>query len=151
MNKTTGRITRAKSENDSPNPVAPPTRPNATIAPERVVRNIPARLNDSFHASERDASRLQCSVDRICRRIAGEAPAVGSASPARGAGAGSFPMPAVRSNIIAANSLEDSVRYYGAARMDDPGVGRVLVPAGECWWLDGGDRGGVRMATCPLW
>jgi len=51
-------------------------------------------------------------------------------------------MPAVRSNIIAANSLEDSARYYGAAGMSDmkkaftptglgpclcdPGVGRVL-------------------------
>src|SRR5437667_11257362 len=120
MNNTTGRITRAKSVKDWPNPVAPPTRPNATIAPERVVRYIPARLNDSFHASERDASRLQCSVERICSRIAGEVSAVGAASPRPGAGEGSAPLPPpVRSNIVAPNSLEDSARDYGAAGMSD--------------------------------
>ena len=73
------------------------------IAPDRVVRNMPARLNDSFHASEREASRLQCSVDRICSRIAGEVPLVGALSPRRGAGEGSALMPlALRSNYIVA-------------------------------------------------
>ena len=128
MNSATGRITYAKSVKDSPNPVAPPTRPNETIAPDSVVRNIPARLNDSFHASERDASRLQCSVERICNRIAGEASAVGSASPRRGPGAGSFPIPAVRSNIVAPNSLEDGARDYGAAGMSD--MKNAFMPTG---------------------
>ena len=35
---------------------------DATIAPDSAERNIPDRLNDSFHARLRDASRLQCSV-----------------------------------------------------------------------------------------
>src|SRR5436189_5807379 len=103
MNNTTGRITKAKSVKDSPNPVAPPTRPNETIAPDSVVRNIPARLNDSFQASERDASRLQCSVDRIWSRIAGDTAPVDTDSPWRGTGAGSAPMPppaVTRSNVI---------------------------------------------------
>jgi hypothetical protein len=45
----------------SPNADACATSVNATIAPGSVERNIPARLNDSLHASGRDANRLQCS------------------------------------------------------------------------------------------
>ncbi len=56
---------------------------------------MPARLNDSFQASEREASRLQCSVERIWSRIAGVTgvvvPVGASAGP--GVGAGSAPMP----------------------------------------------------------
>ena len=33
---------------------------------------MPARLNDSFQASDLDARRLQCSVDRIWSRSEGE-------------------------------------------------------------------------------
>src|SRR3979411_2949170 len=93
MNRTTGRITSAKSVNASPNADACATRASATIAPVNVVRNIPARLNDSFQASERDASKLQCSVDKIWSRIDGDASAAVVASLERGAGAGSAPSP----------------------------------------------------------
>jgi hypothetical protein len=44
------------------------------MAPDSADRNMPVRLNDSFHASARDASRLQCSVARICTRRAGDGP-----------------------------------------------------------------------------
>src|SRR3569833_3030702 len=69
-----GRIANANSTNVCPNDDACPTRANATVAPERVDRYMPARLNDSFQASDRDASRLQCSVERICRRSCKFAP-----------------------------------------------------------------------------
>src|SRR4029077_18905406 len=90
MNNTTGRITRAISVKASPNPDAPPTSPKATIAPDNVVRNIPARLNASFHAGDGDASRLQCSVERIWSRIAGEP---SRAEPTCVGGPGSAPKP----------------------------------------------------------
>src|SRR5437867_3701914 len=104
MNSTTGRMTRAKSVNPSPNADACATSAKATIAPVRVVRNIPARLNDSFQASERDASRLQCSVDRIWSRIAGDTPSA-IAAPLGGTGAGSAPIPGARSKDIMRTSL----------------------------------------------
>jgi len=71
------------------------------MAPARVDRNIPARLNDSFHASDRDARRLQCSVERIWRRIAGEigSPSVDAPPLPAGTGGGSAPGPLGRSNI----------------------------------------------------
>src|SRR5207237_3714894 len=93
INSTIGRMTRAKTVNPSPNAEACATSARATIAPVNVVRNIPARLNDSFQASERDASKLQCSVDKIWSRIDGDASAAVVASLARGAGAGSTPSP----------------------------------------------------------
>ncbi len=62
MNSTTGRMTSAKIRKPSPKLEAWATRASATIAPDSVERNIPARLNDSFQARLRDASRLQCSV-----------------------------------------------------------------------------------------
>src|SRR5437868_4462111 len=103
MKSTIGRMTSAKSVNASPNPDAPATKPNATMAPDSVERNMPARLNDSFHASARDARRLQCSVDSICNRIDGDTSPVEMDSPARGPGAGSAPMPVpagIRSKVI---------------------------------------------------
>ncbi len=101
--------------------VAPPTSPSATIAPDSVVRNIPARLNDSFHESERDARRLQCSVDRIWRRIDGDAPPVSAALSARWAGPGSAPIaaPATRSKDIWRGQTRGRARLYGAAGMSD--------------------------------
>src|SRR5258706_9376428 len=105
MKRTIGRITSANSVNPSPNSDACATRARATIAPVSVDRNIPARLNDSFQASERDASRLQCSVERIWSRIAGETSSFVTGSPMRGAGAGSAPIPAWRSKDIIRTSL----------------------------------------------
>src|SRR2546426_6489864 len=105
MNSTTGRMTRAKSVNPSPNADACATSARATIAPVTVVRNIPARLNDSFQASERDASRLQCSVERICSRSEGDVPWADATVAWLGLGACSAPspMPApVRSKDISA-------------------------------------------------
>src|SRR5690242_15459714 len=92
MNSTIGRITRAKSVNPSPNADACATSASATIAPDNVDRNIPARLNDSYQASDRDASRLQCSVERIWSRIAGDAAPVTEFSLDRRAGPGSAPI-----------------------------------------------------------
>ena len=46
---------------------------------------MPARLNDSFQASERVARRLQCSVERIWSRIEGGIPPGVAASGAPGA------------------------------------------------------------------
>jgi hypothetical protein len=94
MNSMIGRMTSSKSVNPSPNADACATSARATIAPVNVERNIPARLNASFHASAREASRLQCSVDKIWSRIDGDASAVGVASPARGADSTPSPMPA---------------------------------------------------------
>jgi len=94
-----------------------------------VVRNMPARLNDSFQASERDASRLQCSVERICSRIAGDASVVG-VSPGRGAGDGSgpIPVPAVtRSNDIV-HRLGRGTCDYGAAGISD--TKKAFMPTG---------------------
>src|SRR2546427_13136638 len=99
--------------NASPNPDAPPTSPNATIAPVSVVRNIPARLNDSFQASERDASRLQCSVDRIWSRIAGGTTSAWPASAGPALGRGSAPLPVqaeLGSDDIAPTSLSPPPR-----------------------------------------
>jgi len=70
MNSTTGKTTSAKRRNPCPKSEACATSARATIAPATVERNIPARLKDSFQANDRDASKLQCSVERICRRIA---------------------------------------------------------------------------------
>ena len=118
MNSTTGRMTRAKSVNPSPNADACATSAKATIAPVRVVRNIPARLNDSFQASERDASRLQCSVERICSRSEGDVPWADATVGWLGLGACSAPspMPApVRSKDISA-ALALSCHTFGTSR-----------------------------------
>src|SRR5688500_13445175 len=92
---TTGRITRPKRRNPSPKLEACATRARATMAPDSVDRNMPARLNDSFHASDREASKLQCSVERICSRIAGgmAPPTLDVSYPPVGVGAGSGPTP----------------------------------------------------------
>src|SRR6266540_3810185 len=118
MSSTTGRMTRAKSVKASPNADACATRARATIAPVSVVRNIPARLNDSFHASDRDASRLQCSVDRIWSRIADDTSPLVTASPTRGAGAGSAPMPVPRSKDIMRTSLSRRLSIASATVSD---------------------------------
>src|SRR5205814_1137077 len=76
----------------SPNADACATSASATIAPVSVVRNIPARLNDSFQASAREASRLQCSVDRIWSRMAGVTTSAWRASAGPAFGPGSAPM-----------------------------------------------------------
>ena len=62
MNSTTGRMTSAKIRKPSPKSDAWAKSASATIAPDNADRNIPARLNDSFHATLLDASRPQCSV-----------------------------------------------------------------------------------------
>ena len=62
----------ANARNVVPNPVPCPTRASATIAPASAESSMPARVNASFQASERVASRPQCSVARIWRRSAGE-------------------------------------------------------------------------------
>src|SRR5439155_2545866 len=64
-NRSTGSITRAKATNRVSKFVAWPTRARATAVADTTDRNRPARLNDSFQLSERVASRLQCSVERI--------------------------------------------------------------------------------------
>src|SRR3982074_1192488 len=93
MNRTNGCAGDDVLHGAQPNADACATRARATIAPVNVVRNIPARLNDSFQASERDASKLQCSVDKIWSRIDGDASAAVVASLEGGAGAGSTPSP----------------------------------------------------------
>ena len=100
MNRTTGRITSAKSRKPSPKSEAGATSASATIAPDNDDRNIPARLNDSFHARLRDASRLQCSVLSTWSWIAsGVPPSVGSDGPGVGAGSAPGPVPAVERSM----------------------------------------------------
>src|SRR6476660_2745490 len=65
---TSGRSRSANVWNGAPNDVDCATKASATMAPERRVRNIEARLNDSLHDRERVARRLQCSVARIWMR-----------------------------------------------------------------------------------
>ena len=55
-------------------PVACATRESATTVAERTVRKVPVRLKISFQVMLRVASRLQCSVARICARRAAWAP-----------------------------------------------------------------------------
>ncbi len=71
MNSTTGRMMIPNRAKVLPNPDPWPTSARATIAPESAERYMPARANISFQAIERVASRLQCSVARICSRRAG--------------------------------------------------------------------------------
>src|ERR1700730_4661468 len=42
------------------------TRASAITAPERIARKMVTRLRDSLYVRVRVASRLQCSVARIC-------------------------------------------------------------------------------------
>ena len=118
-NSTTGRMTNAKSLKPSPKCDAWATRASATIAPDRAERNIPARLNDSFQASDRVASRPQCSVDRIWSRIAGvipSDPAAGGPVVPAGGGAGSAGGGTERSNDI---WLLATLRFRPVGRHDD--------------------------------
>src|SRR6266550_6279440 len=113
MKRTTGRMTRAKSVIAAPKADAGATSASATIAPVNVVRNIPARLNDSFQASERDASRLQCSVDKIRSRIDGDAWAFGLASSGPdGAGSNASPAPEPTRSKDIPRSLGDCERRH---------------------------------------
>src|SRR5262245_60792943 len=63
---TTGSSTSARVLVWAPNPVASASSANAMIAADSTVRNTLARLIASFQISDRVASRLQCSVARIC-------------------------------------------------------------------------------------
>src|SRR5215471_14077355 len=49
-----------------PEPSAGATSARAITAPDRMARKIVTRLRASLYVSERVASRLQCSVARIC-------------------------------------------------------------------------------------
>src|SRR5256885_2839928 len=137
MKSTTGRVTSANSVKASPKADACATSASATIAPERIERNIPARLKDSFQASDRDASRLQCSVARIWSRS--DADALAAATwPGAGPGSAPIPVPAVaRSNDIRTTSHRErvhapSLRVYSLPRrilcgVDSPSQGRDAV------------------------
>src|SRR5438067_1404618 len=105
MKSTIGRITSANSVKVSPKADACATSASATIAPESVERNIAARLNDSFQARDRDASRLQCSVARIWRRSEADGLAAGTWP---GALAGSAPI------AVPAVSLSKDIRTTSA-------------------------------------
>jgi hypothetical protein len=70
------------------------------MAPDSVVRNIPERLKDSFQAKARDANRLQCSVERIWRRIAAGVPFPVVAVAGIGAGSDPIGAPVDRSSDI---------------------------------------------------
>jgi hypothetical protein len=48
------------------------TRASAITFADSTERNIWARANDSLQVWDRVASRLQCSVDRICTRSAAD-------------------------------------------------------------------------------
>jgi hypothetical protein len=62
---TTGRSTSASVAVRGPKQVALATSANATIAADSAPRKIVVRLYTSFHSSDRDPIRLQCSVARI--------------------------------------------------------------------------------------
>ena len=62
---TTGSSTSASVVVWGPKPVASATRASATIEADSTLRKTVARLIASFQSSDRDASRLQCSVARI--------------------------------------------------------------------------------------
>src|SRR5262245_32145914 len=73
-NSTTGNTNSAKRRKFGPNAVAWATSASATTAADSTVTNIEARLKTSFHVMLRVASRLQCSVARICARTASVTP-----------------------------------------------------------------------------
>src|SRR5919109_1840084 len=130
MNSTTGRITRAKSANSSPNEVAWATSASATIAPDSADRNIPALVKDSFQASARVASKPQCSVASTWSRSATGDPAPvspmagGAGSAAIGPGMRSSDMADPPSVPIARGELPIRPRHgasYGQGRTGGPG------------------------------
>src|SRR6266851_5203104 len=65
-NTTTQRTGMAIETDVRPKPSAWATSARAITAPERMARKMVTRLSDSVYVSERVASRLQCSVARIC-------------------------------------------------------------------------------------
>src|SRR5215469_1808873 len=62
---TTGSSTSASVAVRGPKPVALATSASATVAADSAPRKIVVRLYASFHSSDRDPIRLQCSVARI--------------------------------------------------------------------------------------
>ena len=71
---TTSNTGSANRRKAGPKSVAWATSASATMAAESTVRNMPARVKISFQVIERVASRLQCSVARICTRTASVTP-----------------------------------------------------------------------------
>src|SRR5438876_699041 len=64
--KTTASMKIAMAKKAGPKWSAWATRARAITAPERMVRNMFTRPSDSWYVRARVASRLQCSVARIC-------------------------------------------------------------------------------------
>jgi hypothetical protein len=62
---TTGSSTSARLVVCGPKPVASASSASAMVAADSTLRKTVARLIASFQISDRDASRLQCSVARI--------------------------------------------------------------------------------------
>ena len=78
-NKITESMRMATVMNVEPKRSAWATSARAMTAPERMARNMFTRPRDSVYVRERVASRLQCSVARICSlaAAAGSRPAGG--------------------------------------------------------------------------
>jgi hypothetical protein len=62
---TSGSSTSASVVVCGPNPVASASRASAMVEADSTLRKTVARLCASFQISDREASRLQCSVARI--------------------------------------------------------------------------------------
>jgi hypothetical protein len=73
------------------------TRASAITLADSTERNICARANDSLQVCDRVASRLQCSVDRICTRSAADT------SPRCVPGSGSDPLTGVWNRTFCAS------------------------------------------------
>ena len=69
-NRTTHKTGIAMEIAVGPKPSAWATSARAIIAPDRMARKIVTRLRASLYVKEPVASRLQCSVARICSLVA---------------------------------------------------------------------------------
>jgi hypothetical protein len=94
---TTGSNTSAKAVKPAPNRDVCATRASAITLADSTERNICARANDSLQVWDRVASRLQCSVDRICTRSAADT------SPRGVPGSGSAPLTGVSNRAFCAS------------------------------------------------
>lgn len=77
MTTSNGMSSSAKKRKPEPKSVLSATSASATTVADTTVTNQLARLKLSLQARLRVASRLQCSVDRICARTGTGADPVG--------------------------------------------------------------------------